>query len=274
LRDRKTVWGRATVVAHRGTATLEVDDATGIPVRFSDDAELSSPTDDSSLPEVTMEVARQAENAFLEDWRIRFGPAWRESAATHRDSGSGGGFWDFSFERRAGPVRLPARVWISVKASTGRLASFGLVDEPVTVPLEWRLSVDEAVARAAAAWSVPAFEVVSAELLVHWEPLIGADLRGGLQRVLWRVELRSDDLRYHSGLADVDAVTGEVFLRPWQGLAPPHTPSQRAAGKRALARAPRPNRGHPLKAPPTIFQRMKARPVDPSRPLGTPAPPK
>lgn len=257
--------GRPTTELRGPTAEVSVDRVSGMLVELVNRA----PEPPQTPGRLSTDDARQVALRFLARWRIELGPQWnRERMPIHVH---GGDYADYGFvwEQCLEGVYLPAWCSVTLDAHTGYVRTYSLCQDPVTVPLAWRVSGDQAIAAVGRLRGWSAWKLEYLQLHVGYRSDYFDEknrvLQSVGQAVLWHVKLwgpagpsRQDDWRRFADV-EVDAVTGQI-AREYRYSGQPRRPDRKVfeQAKNLLARAPKPNPDHPLAPPPTIFETVKA----------------
>ena len=201
LVDRR---GRLTIALSGPEVKAQVDQETGILVEYFASSDHRR-TARGARP-VTANQALASARSFAK--RAGVSPdAWSLRVDEYLDYGPGNRDYVVGWVKWMDGVRLPAAISTFVDAETGDVYMFSLWDDPVVVPLQPRISADQAAVVVAVRMGYLHPVAESAELIVWYRTSYP-----GKQALLWRFKNMCDAtaLVDTSIGADVDAMTGEL----------------------------------------------------------------
>lgn len=210
--------------------------------------------DTSAEPALTVDKAQTLATALLERVGISIKSPWLLVDVTYNIHGTNDRRYYFYWMKYLYGVELPAYLDVSIDADSGEVRSYSLCDDPVTIPIEAKLTAEEAIQIVAQKREVARPVVESARLRIWYEPSWP-----GPQVLFWQVLLLDPNApqdRDKSILAEVNANTGKIVLL---GLSSP--PAPKKDEKPGLGKKPLPpldlEAAKKAAIPPTVFELAK-----------------
>ncbi len=189
----------------KGDKLAEVEEGTGkiLSARLGDIAEEGSKN-------LNKDEAKQLADDFIKSQGVDLaGYVLAKDELANPDSPMKGNYI-YTWSKEENGVKLPKNIEILVNKSTGRLVSFNIIDEPVTVSLVPKISKDDAIKKASTKMNFKLSKAPTAELSV-WP-------YNGVQRLRWVIDFRGatptdqpDVFISKSGQVIIDALTGEII---------------------------------------------------------------
>ena len=241
--------GRQVAGFTGASGNITIDQETGIVVDYmTDSIPISSETES---PQISSEKAISIGLAFLRRSGIEPEGVWTLTDNKYHEVSSSFRQYNLAWHRLFNGVELPSFIIISINADDGRIISYHLVDDPITIPLQANITGEQALVAVSERkeWLHPIVRKVNLSI---WYP----NGYPGSQALMWRLEIANPDAK--TGInsyvwADVNATTGEIIrLREPAGFFGPMPKGK----KMVSVILPKPN----LKAlryaklPPTVFQ--------------------
>lgn len=234
--DRDSELHRPAVVVYSQAGMGKVDEATGILVRwFMIHPRGRPPATESNR--LTNDHALATAEAFLRRVGLDL-PNWTLDQDEYL---SGASMYDIGWHRYFAGIQLPSFISVDVDATTGDVISYMLIDDPVVVSLQPRVSAGEAVATAIQRANLVDPLVKSVRLTVWYVPTYP-----GPQALEWQVRLEPpNQVREQWVDVTIDAQTGAL-----DGLMLPAGGAMIVRGHDKIDRRTHPKR--PQDRPPTL----------------------
>jgi hypothetical protein len=210
----------ATTKLHRTAIGLSgpwgyahVDAETGLLLSFLRRREGSGRETVESDPQITVDEAERVARSFLRRVGIEPDRGWTFTRREYIDH-TGSRDYVLEWKRYFAGIQLPAFLVVWVDADTGQVYDYGLLDDPVRVPLQASVTPEQAVAIVVRHEGYRRYTVESVRPVVLWEPE-----PPWTQRLVWRVVVWNPDAAeaWLSHVeASVDTTTGEIvrLMRP------------------------------------------------------------
>jgi len=197
---------RSVIILFAPEANVFVDASTGVMTHYASHPGLSKATPDASA--IGADQALANAQAFLARVGIPL-QEWTVRSLKHFDHGTGGQEYEIEWSLYYYGVEMPAYLTVDIDALTGDVDDYIMVDDPLTIPIQPHVTVEQAAAAVARRMGFTHPVVDRAELSAWY-----TSDHPGPERLFWSFENMREagtppESRNRAMMAEVDAVTGE-----------------------------------------------------------------
>lgn len=197
---------RRAVMLSGPDANAEVDKETGILLSFFRKTQEAVP---AQPPRFSLAQARATASAFVERAGVPLTAPWILIQEQYLDHATNNREYEFEWTKFFHGVQLPSFVFVWVDAISGEVRCYFVIDDPVTVPIQSRITAADAVRAVARASGIRQPVIEKSHPVIWYRPAYP-----GPQVLYWKVVLRNPSAEKEADSsveADVDPVSGRIL---------------------------------------------------------------